>query len=116
MSQPGYIYIIGNALTNGIVKIGKTQRDPDERAKELSSATAVPEPFFVIYQAFFNDWDKAEIFVHTKLEKFRVANNREFFKVAIPIAVDTIIEAKNYYAQSENIFGSLGIAVMPPQI
>jgi DNA-binding MarR family transcriptional regulator len=34
--------------------------------------------------------------VHTKLEKFRVANNREFFQVAIPSAVDAVIEAKNF--------------------
>jgi hypothetical protein len=102
MSQSGYIYALTNVSTNGIVKIGKTQRDPEGRAKELSSATGVPTPFIVVYQAYFNDCDKAEIFVHTKLEKYRVANNREFFQVSIPVAVDTIIEAKNYYAKTEN--------------
>lgn len=103
MSQPGYIYVLYNSSANGVVKIGKTQRNPDERARELSSATGVPTPFIVVYQAYFNDCDKAEMFVHTKLERYRVANNREFFQVAIHVAVDSIIEAKNYYAKSENI-------------
>lgn len=108
-TNPGYIYILANPSTQDIVKIGKSQRNPDERAKELSSATGVPTPFVVVYQAYFSDCDKAEIFVHTILDKYRVANNREFFKVAIPTAIDSVIEAKNYFAQSQNGLAILGI-------
>jgi len=107
--NPGYIYVLTNPSIQDIVKIGKTQRSPDERAKELSLATGVPTPFIVVYQSYFSDCDKAEIFIHTKLDKYRVVNNREFFKVAIPIAIDCIIEAKNYFSQSENRLDSSGI-------
>lgn len=107
MALSGYIYILINASTDGIIKIGKTQRDPSERAKELSSATGVPTPFTVVYHAYFNDCDKAEKFVHTKLERYRVANNREFFKVESNIAIDTVIEAKNYYAKTETNNGEI---------
>ena len=60
----GYVYVMINPSLNGIVKIGKTQNSPDDRAKELSSATGVPTPFFVAYSSYFNDCSAAEIFVH----------------------------------------------------
>jgi DNA-binding MarR family transcriptional regulator len=95
MGQPGYVYVLTNSSTNGIVKVGKTRQNPDERAKAFSSASGVPTPFVVVYQAFFADVDQAERHVHSRLEKFRVSNNREFFQVAIPAAVDAVLEAKN---------------------
>lgn len=49
MGQTGYIYILYNQTANGFVKIGKTQRNPEDRSKELSSATGVPTPFTVVY-------------------------------------------------------------------
>ena len=61
----GYVYVLINPSLNGIVKIGKTQNNPDERAKELSSATGVPTPFFVAYSSYFKDSNAAETFVHT---------------------------------------------------
>jgi DNA-binding MarR family transcriptional regulator len=96
MAQSGYVYVLTNSSTNGIVKIGKTRQNPDERAKALSSASGVSTPFVVVYQAYFENCNQAEQFVHAKLEKFRVSNNREFFQVAIPPAVDAVIEAKNH--------------------
>lgn len=99
MAQPGYVYILTNSFTNGIVKVGKTRQHPNERTKALSSASGVPTPFVVVYQAYFYNVDQAERYVHSRLEKFRVSPNREFFHVAIPVAVDAVIEAKNYFEQ-----------------
>lgn len=107
MAQSGYVYVLTNSSTNGIVKIGKTQKSPDERARALSTASGVPAPFVVVYQAYFQDCYKAEQFVHSKLEKFRVSNNREFFQVAIHEAVDAIIEAKNNLGWFEDISNSI---------
>src|SRR5262249_4006055 len=84
------------------VKVGKTRQNPSERAKALSAASGVPTPFIVVYQAFFPDVDQAERYIHSRLEEFRVSNNREFFQVAIPVAVDAVIEAKN------DLGGSIG--------
>lgn len=106
MTQPGYIYALTNPSTSGIVKIGKTRKNPDERAKVLSSAPGVPAPFIVVYQAYFEDSSRAEQLVHEKLEKYRVSNNREFFQVAIPVAVDAILEAKNQLGGSASDFSS----------
>jgi DNA-binding MarR family transcriptional regulator len=96
MAKPGYVYVLTNASTNGIVKVGKTRQNPEVRAKALSSASGVVTPFVIVYQAYFSDVDQAEQHVHSRLEQFRVSNNREFFQVAIPEAVDAVIEAKDY--------------------
>jgi len=84
-----------NPLMNGIVKIGKTTRTPEERAKELSSTTGVPAEFIVVYSSFFDNCSEAEIFVHTFLENkgFRISDNREFFNIPIPDAINAVLEA-----------------------
>jgi len=57
MKKDGFIYILINNSMDGLVKIGKTKRDPTERINELSSATGVPTPFILVYKEFFNDCD-----------------------------------------------------------
>ena len=96
MSEPGYVYVLINPSMEGLVKIGKTTKEPKERAAELSKATGVPTPFVVAYEEYFDDCGQAEAFVHTYLEQkgYRVASNREFFEVPMKVAVDAIIEAK----------------------
>jgi hypothetical protein len=91
----GYVYILINPSMGGIVKIGRTQNNPEERAKELSSATGVPTPFFVAYSSYFKDCNRAEIFVHTLLENSRYADNREFFQVSLQKAIDAIRQAES---------------------
>lgn len=49
MIEPGHIYILVNPSMEGLVKIGKTTRDPESRARELSQATGVPTPFYVAF-------------------------------------------------------------------
>lgn len=41
MSEAGYIYVLINTAMEGIVKVGRTTRDVDQRAKELSGAPSV---------------------------------------------------------------------------
>lgn len=43
----GYVYILSNAAMPGLLKIGKTTRTPDERARELARGTGVPGPYTV---------------------------------------------------------------------
>jgi hypothetical protein len=49
MSDSGHIYVLINPSIPGLVKIGKTTRDPESRAKELSQATGVATPFYVAF-------------------------------------------------------------------
>jgi len=91
-STEGYVYVMTNSSIEGQVKIGKTTRDPYERAKELSSATGVPTPFVVVFYKPFKDCHFAEKTIHQYLEKkgYRVNNNREFFSMSIPEAIDVV--------------------------
>lgn len=91
-STEGYVYVMTNSSIEGQVKIGKTTRDPYERAKELSSATGVPTPFVVVYYKPFKDCHFAEKMIHQYLEKkgYRISNNREFFNMSIPDAIDVV--------------------------
>jgi len=95
-SNQGYIYVLINPSMEGLVKIGKTVRDPEGRVRELSGATGVPTPFYLVYKAYFDDCTWAEEFVHARLEQknYRVSPNREFFNVPVQEAIDIIIEAK----------------------
>lgn len=88
----GYVYVMINPSLPDVVKIGKTTREPSERAKELSSATGVPTPFILVYSKPFADCHFAEKVIHGYFEKkgARVNDNREFFRVSTMEAIDLI--------------------------
>lgn len=92
-NNKGYVYVMINSSYEGLVKIGKTTKDPEERAKELSSATGVATPFIVAYKRMFNDCHVAEKTIHKILTNkgVRVSNSREFFRLPISDAIDTIL-------------------------
>ena len=60
-----------------MVKIGRTTRNPRDRIDELSAATAIPTPFVLAFDAYVEDCERAEAYVHARLEKdgYRVAKN-----------------------------------------
>lgn len=94
MSNPGFIYILTNPSLAGIVKIGKTTRTPVDRVAELSSATGIPTPFQLVYFAEFEDCDAAERAMHALFTErnARVADNREFFRIAPHDAITALIQ------------------------
>ena len=85
----GFVYILTNKAYPGLVKVGKTDKNPKERAKELFT-TAVPHPFKVFGYVEFENAEKAERITHEKLDKYRESANREFFKVGPQVALDEI--------------------------
>lgn len=108
--ESGYIYLLINPSMVGVVKIGKTTRDPETRAKELSSATGVPTPFTLVYKEYFSDCSIAESAIHDLLEDkgYRLSSNREFFNIPIPDAINLIQEVKqilpnNDYSSYKNV-------------
>lgn len=79
MGAIGYIYILTNEHMPHLVKIGRTLRDPEARALEISSATGVPTPYRVFWAALVDDHERVELFLHRKLVKYRVG--KEFFQL-----------------------------------
>ena len=87
-TTPGKIYILRNPyLQDSLVKIGKTSRISEARAKELSAATGVPGAFEVLYEEDVFDVDLAETLTHHALDGFRANPRREFFRLPLKIAV-----------------------------
>jgi hypothetical protein len=83
----GYVYVLSNPSMPGIVKIGRTFRDPRARAAELSGATGVPTPFII--EATVSTWNCVwlEKLVHLQLGRRRVNHNREFFRCSLEEAL-----------------------------
>ncbi len=96
----GHIYALINPSLNGLVKVGKTTRSPEERAKELSTSTGVPTPFIVGYSCLVSDCDKAESHMHTLLsaQGYRLSDNREFFQATLNQVVKLFIECEQLFS------------------
>lgn len=85
----GFIYVLSNPELSGLLKIGKTSKDPKNRSDDLYS-TGLPAPFKLEYMAFCDDMDALELRVHEKLAGHRPNLDREFFKISRLSAVNTI--------------------------
>ena len=96
MAKAGYIYALINPSLEGLVKIGKTTRDPTDRAKELSSSTAAPTPFVLAFDVYVEDCSEAEVYLHTLLQRrgYRVSENREFFNAPLKEIIKAMLEVE----------------------
>jgi hypothetical protein len=97
----GYIYVLINPMLPDLVKIGKTVKSPDERAKELSSSTGVPAPFFVAYQISVNNITEAESYFHQLFSEQRVNDGREFFNTPLHNVIKAMYEYHNSEQSNE---------------
>ena len=84
----GYVYILMNAsLRSNQYKIGKTTKHPEQRAREISTGTGVPQDFEVLYHVYVADCHRVEQLVHSRLAKYRVSGRKEFFEVPLQTAI-----------------------------
>ena len=82
MAGFGFVYILFNPWMPGVLKIGCTNRSPNERAQELSKPTGVPEDFSVLAYFEMQDFQHYERKIHTDFDHLRVNHCREFFRVS----------------------------------
>jgi len=76
-----YLYVMRcPAHGRDIYKVGYTDRDPEVRAQELSSATGSPTHFLVVQAWAVVDGQAAEMAAHEALNGHRLSDRREFFK------------------------------------
>jgi hypothetical protein len=76
-----FVYAASNEAMPGLIKIGRAT-DVAERIWSLSKSTVVPVPFKLVASAATNNGIIAEALLHGTFAAFRVAPNREFFRVA----------------------------------
>ena len=97
-----YVYILINPSLTGLLKIGRTNRSPEERAIELSKGTNMPTPFVVAYEEKVPDSKIAEKLVHDELAQqgFRVSDSREFFSIPLKIAIQVVSRVAQQLCES----------------
>lgn len=88
----GWVYVLSNEYMPGIYKVGMTTISPENRAKELSSATGVPDKFKVEASFYSECPSNDESEIHEYLSEYRINDSREFFKCALEDIVDTCSE------------------------
>ena len=76
----GYVYILINPAFAGFVKIGKTTKDPEVRAREVSAGSGVPAPYAVAWDVLVDDCDHVERMIHQQLAPARSRKDRELFQ------------------------------------
>lgn len=94
----GYIYILANKSIPGILKIGYTDRTPQERVKEINGATGVITNWYVANSFTCRSPKVIESLVHTQLRDCRIAVNKEGFAVSLTEAeriISNIITENN---------------------
>ena len=96
----------------GFLKIGKTTREPESRAKELSQATGVATPFYVAFSIQVADCHSAEEYVYTVLEHngFQRTPNREFFRMPLRKAIEVLLLVEKHLQDEPSAIQTAGIA------
>lgn len=82
----GYVYL-AKSKNNSLMKIGRTGKNPLERAETLAT-TGVLYNYEIVFALPVLNQFWAESHVHQKLKKFRF--DKEFFAVNQDFAIDTI--------------------------
>lgn len=85
----GWVYVLDNPSMPGKVKIGFTERIPDQRANELD-ATGVPTPFVLQFTALVERAFELERAVHAAMDENRIRQNREWFDISVDDAINAV--------------------------
>lgn len=86
----GYVYVMSNPSMPGLVKIGRTSTSVEARRQQLQT-TGVLMPFVIEGYVCTPNCAALENSVHSKLSKFRVIDNREFFEIHPSKALNSVI-------------------------
>ena len=87
----GYVYILVNSSLPNLIKIGRTTKEPNIRAAELSK-TGTPGRFIVAYSVLVDNCIEIENEMHSIFSKQRHTNDREFFELESQLAINKLNE------------------------
>ena len=76
----GYVYVISNPLFPDLVKIGFTDKTPEERIDQLDG-TGLPEAYIEHYRIKTKNARELEKRLHVHFNSFRYKKDKEFFKL-----------------------------------
>lgn len=106
MTGPGWVYVLTHPAWDklGMVKVGRTGRDPRTRAAEITSVSGLLAPCTIAWCSPVSDMAAAEQAVHRMLGSHRVRKRRELFRVDAATARGVV----------EAVAGSLPASGPPP--
>jgi hypothetical protein len=87
----GFVYVLLNPSFPDQVKIGRTEKNSELRAKNLRT-TGVPTPFIVIYDELVSNCEVVEQRLHSRFSAYRTSSDREFFRVPVREAIRALQE------------------------
>lgn len=81
----GYIYCCSNASMPGILKIGMTERTPEDRLREANTSDTwkPPTPYNIEFAKKVLNPSQKEKTMHSVLKEHRIHPDREFFRVSL---------------------------------
>lgn len=88
----GFVYILLNPAFPKHIKIGRTTRDPQTRAGELSRQTGVPDDFVVLYAELVANAEQVERLLHERFRAYQTRLNKEFFQIPPKDAIKALQE------------------------
>ena len=124
--MPGWVYVITNQAMPGLVKVGFTERQPDDRVNDFNwryYGTAIPFRFVAAYAARVTDPRWLERETHEALGKYRVTKqtrNRtdktEWFRCSVGEAAATIRRTQWRVGSMQDEIGPFdtGTEIKPP--
>jgi len=110
----GFIYCLTNHYMPGICKIGRTDRAPSQRCKELSDSTSAPWPFDIQFYVEVDNSIAMERDIHEALSNFRINDCREFFSCAPVVAYEWLQCNADIY--TEYLDGDVIFSLRKPQL
>ena len=106
-----FVYVLTNPSMPGIVKIGFTTTSPQQRIKEINSATGVIEKWNLEWSVECTEAHDLEKKTHEYLKEFRVSKNREGFYLH-PTQAIAAVQKINEEAIQDKLFCMLTIIAM----
>lgn len=94
----GYVYVLSNPSMPGLVKIGRTENDPQIRAGQLYT-TGVPGNFKIEFVWYSDDCVALEARLHEAFDRERLHRGREFFKASPQEVIEHLMYV--YLSESE---------------
>lgn len=90
--RPGYIYCASNPSLTGLIKVGMTTKEPQDRLEQLSKSTSIPDDFVLEWCIPTDDTYAKEIAAHEMLSDYW--HSKEFFRI-FPNEALRIVESEN---------------------
>lgn len=91
----GYLYVLSTREQPDVLKIGMTDRTPEQRIKEINSATGLIYPYSARMIVQLYNAVEIERLVHSELDEFRIRKDREFFRMSFSDAAKCIERVVN---------------------